>query len=145
MDRAAETAAALADGWSPNVDDLLAEMAFGEWEGVLYEELLAADDPLARRIYREGHDLPRGGTGESFAQVVDRMCRFSARFAPDPGKRTAVVTHGAAIRALVACITGRGPEINRGLATSDNTGVTHVAFTSDGPMLADYSLAPHLE
>ncbi len=145
LDRAAETAAALADGAATAVDDLLAEMAFGDWEGVLYDELLDGDDPLARRIYREGQDLPRGHSGESFAQVVDRMCRFTGRFEPDPAERTVVVTHGAAIRALVACITGRGPEINRGLATADNTGVTHVVFTPDGPMLADYSLAPHLD
>lgn len=145
LERATETAAALADGTAPTVDDTLAEMAFGEWEGVLYDELLASGDPLARRIYRDGEDLPRGGTGESFTELIDRMCRFISGFEPDPGKRTAVVSHGAAIRAVVACITGMGPAINRGLTTPDNTGVTHVAFTPDGPMLADYSLAPHLE
>ncbi len=144
LDRAVDTAVALADGRPPEAHPLLVEMGFGEWEGMLYRDVLASDDPWAHRIYRDGEDLPRGRTGESFGEVVERMRRFLETFEPDPSERTVVVSHGAAIRAVVAAITGRGPEINRGLATSDNTGITHVAFTPEGPMLADYSLAPHL-
>ncbi len=143
--RAADTALALADGRPPTSHPLLVEMGFGEWEGVLYQEVLDSEDPWAHRIYREGEDLPRGRTGERFTDVVERMRRFLAEFDPDPSERTVVVSHGAAIRALVAAIMGRGPEINAALATVDNTGVTHVALTPEGPMLADYSLAPHLE
>lgn len=141
--RARETAAAIAETVEEDPD--IREMAFGDWEGLALSDLHEAGDELAARIYRDGEDLPRGGTGESFAQLAYRMRGFLDRFLPQPGRRTLVVTHGGAIRALMAVILERGADLVAGVAVSANTGVTHVAFTDDGPMLADYSLAPHLE
>jgi hypothetical protein len=47
-----------------------------------------------------------------------------------------------AIKSLVADIHGRGSDINDDLAVSHNTGVTHVVLTTDGPWVADWSVAP---
>jgi broad specificity phosphatase PhoE len=63
----------------------------------------------------------------------------------DPGERTAIVSHGAAIKAAVAHVLGNAVDIQSNLAVSPNTGVTHVAFPDSGPMLMDYAIAPHLE
>lgn len=144
LDRALQTAAALGDG-GVEVDDSVIEIACGSWEGMTYPEVLAADPELARRIFHDGEDLPRGHVGETFADVGERMSEFVSRLRPDPESRTVVVTHGGAIRSLVGSMTGAGPEIRSSLGTPANTSVTHVALTEAGPMLADYALAPHLD
>jgi probable phosphoglycerate mutase len=138
LPRALETASAF--GGPIEVDDDLKEMGFGDWEGLTFEDL--REDPLARRIYHDGEDLPRGGSGESFGELVERLGRFLDRFRPDP--RTVVVSHGAAIRAVVSVVAGN-PEAWRRLATPPNTSISHLAWDDEGPTLVDYGLVPHLE
>jgi broad specificity phosphatase PhoE len=118
------------------------EIAFGEWEGLKGSEF--RDREYAARIYQHGEDLNRGHTGETFADVAKRMGDFLHSLELDPAQRTVVVSHGAAIRAMIASFQGRGNDINRDLGVPRNTSVTHVALTPRGPMLADYALAPHL-
>lgn len=141
LTRAMETAAAFGVDFTTDLD--LAEMSFGEWEGERFSDLAAAGDEQLMAVYRDGADLPRGGTGETFAQVLKRMGGFLDRVSPRG--RTLAVSHGAAIRALVGVISGREAEIPDHLGVSHNTGVSHVALTANGPMLIDYSIAPHLE
>lgn len=143
--RARETADFLVDGRPPEIDPAMTEMAFGAWEGRTFAELRAAGDELARKIYLDGEDLARGGTGETFADLVSRVDGFLAGLEPAAGERTIVVSHGAAIRAVVAAVHGGRVETWRALGPPANTGVTHLGFTPAGPMLIDYSLAPHLE
>ncbi|MFP5330879.1 MAG: 2-carboxy-D-arabinitol-1-phosphatase, partial [Acidimicrobiia bacterium] len=71
IQRAMETAAALAPP-TPLPDDDLMEMAFGEWEGALYDDLIASGDETVRRVFVDGEDLPRGGA-ERFSDVARRM------------------------------------------------------------------------
>ncbi len=141
LQRAAETATAIRELF--DTDDTLAEMSFGNWEGKLFADLVEDADDQLLAVYRDGEDLPRGETGETFAQVIERMSGFLDRFQPQG--RSLVVSHGAAIRGLIGSVTGRGTEIPDHLGVSLNTGVSHVALTEWGPMLIDYSLAPHLE
>jgi broad specificity phosphatase PhoE len=141
IQRAMETAAAFAPP-EPTPDEDLMEMAFGTWEGSFYDDLVAGDD-LARRVLVDGEDLPRGGA-ERFPDVVQRMRSFLGRVEATPGERVVAVSHGLAIKALVAGIHDRGSDINDDLAVSRNTGVTHVVLTKDGPWVADWSVAPHL-
>ncbi len=143
--RARETAFALSNGRPAEVDEDLTEMAFGAWEGMRFSDLADAADELAHRIYVGGEDLARGGSGESFADLVDRAGSFLGRLDPRPGERTVVVSHGATIRAMIAAIHDKSIETWRALGPSANTGFTHIGFTPKGPMLIDYSLAPHLE
>lgn len=141
LDRARQTAEAISPVFT--VDEAVAEMSFGQWEGLSFREMVDAGDEQLMAVYRDGVDLPRGDTGERFADVVERMARFLAGF--KPSGRSLVVSHGAAIRALVGVVSGRGVEIPDHLGVSDNTGVSHVALHEDGPLLVDYSVAPHLE
>lgn len=143
--RAIETAEKLSDGRPPETSVHLVEQSFGEWEGATRSELSEADLDVLRRIYRDGEDLPRGRTGETFEQVGVRMAEFLETVTVDHRERTAVVSHGAAIKALIGGIVGAGGEAQQRLVVSPNTGVTHVALTERGPMLVDYALAPHLE
>jgi broad specificity phosphatase PhoE len=145
IQRARETAAALVSANGVAYDDRLMEQSFGRWEGVLTSEMEKEDLDMLKRIYADGEDLPRGHTGETFAALVSRLAGFLTGVAVDPGERTAIVSHGAAIKAAVAHILGNTVDIQSNLAVSPNTGVTHVAFPSSGPMLVDYAIAPHLE
>lgn len=145
LPRAWETASFLADGRPPEVDAAVTEMAFGDWEGRTFAELRDAGDELARRIYLDGEDLARGGSGETFSELVARMDGFLAALDPRPEERTVVVSHGAAIRAAIAAIHDRSLQTWRALGPPANTGVTHIGLTPRGPMVVDYSLAPHLE
>ena len=130
---------------SIDFDDRLKEQSFGEWEGVLTSELPTEDADVMRRIYGLGQDLPRGRTGETFADLTNRLKAFVDGLAVSAGERTVVVSHGAAIKALIAAVLGDGADIQSNLAVSPNTGISHVAFPDDGPMLLDYAIAPHLD
>ncbi len=143
--RARETAAVLASTNGVTFDDRLKEQSFGTWEGVLTSEMPAEDLEILKRIYRDGEDLPRGHTGETFAALVARLAEFVGQVSLDPNERTAIVSHGAAIKAAVAHVLGNTADIQSSLAVSPNTGVTHVAFPPGGPMLVDYAIAPHLD
>lgn len=142
IQRAMETASALAPPDAMPDDDLM-EMGFGSWEGLNYAELIASGDETARRIFIDGEDLPRGGA-EQFSDVAKRMRSFLERVDPDPSERVIAVSHGAAIKSLIADMHDRGTDINRDLSVSHNTGVTHIVLTEQGPWLADWSVAPHL-
>lgn len=145
IQRARETAAVLASENGVAYDDRLMEQSFGDWEGVLTSEMGDEDTEMLRRIYRDGEDLPRGRTGETFADLTTRLAGFIGHFEIEPAERTAIVSHGAAIKAAVAHVLGNAADIQSNLAVSPNTGVTHVAFPETGPMLIDYAIAPHLE
>ena len=139
--RAAATASALHAG--PNLHADLVELNFGNWEGMTTEEIRATG-PLFDQIFVDGSDHPRGETGETWALLERRMTKALDEIQPEPGKITGIVTHGAAIRAVISSLTGSGWAGANGLFTPPNTSVTHLVM-SDPPVVADYALAPHLD
>ena len=139
--RAAATAAALDAG--PNFHDDLVELRFGNWEGMTTEEIRAMG-PLFDQIFVDGTDHPRGDTGETWRLLEHRMRKALEEIDPAPGKVTGIVTHGAAIRAVLTSLAGGGWAGASGLFTPPNTSVTHVVM-SEPPVVADYALAPHLQ
>lgn len=145
IQRAAETAQSMTSSNGIGFDDRLMEQSFGAWEGKLQSEMTRQDLDLLERIYADGEDLPRGGTGETFAALIERLGGFLEAVAVDPDERTVIVSHGAAIKAAVATVLGNTVDIQSNLAVSPNTGVSHLAFLPGGPMLVDYAIAPHIE
>jgi broad specificity phosphatase PhoE len=139
--RAAATAAALHAG--PRFHAGLVELRFGDWEGLTTDEIRATG-PLFDQIFIDGTDHPRGQTGETWRVLESRMQKALGEIDPSPGKITGVVTHGAAIRAVITSLTDGGWAAAGGLLTPPNTSVTHLVM-SDPPVVADYALAPHLE
>ena len=143
LGRALETARAL--GPDPEVIAGLAELGFGRWEGLTVEEVRSNDSALFDRIFIDGQDLPRGVTGESWAQLTSRFRAAIDSINPQRGLLTAVVTHGAAIRSYLADLAGSGWSAAGSWETPANSSVTHLVLGERGPLVVDYSSAIHLE
>jgi probable phosphoglycerate mutase len=87
------------------VEERLVEIAFGEWEGLTYAQVLARDaGVLARRESDKWGFLPPGG--ESYAQVMLRMQAWHRSVDRD----TVVAAHGGTARALIAHLAIASPQ-----------------------------------
>jgi glucosyl-3-phosphoglycerate phosphatase len=80
-------------------DKRLREIHVGSWEGLLGDEIKAADPELARRL-RAGEDVRRSPTGESPSEVAERMAEALNEIAEaaEDHSTVVVVTHGLAGR-----------------------------------------------
>ncbi len=124
----------------------LMEIDLGEWEGELWEDLRAAGrlDGYLGNV----QDFRRGGTGETWVEVRERMAAFMETLGrTHPGGRVAAASHGGAIRTYAAEILGLGyQKARKMLSPLANTSVTQVWMPSDrAPMLSTYNVAGHLE
>lgn len=144
LGRARQTADYVASNGVIEVDDLR-ELAMGEWEGLTSPEIAERWGDRMETIYRHGVDLKRGETGESWGELTARFRSAVHALETAPGEPTVVVAHGGAIRSYVSSLTALDDSHAESLFTPANTSVTHVAMTSDGPLLLDYAVAPHLE
>jgi broad specificity phosphatase PhoE len=80
-----------------DIDARLAEISFGEWEGLTYADILARDkDMLAERESDKWTFLPPAG--ESYAEVARRIGEWCGTVHAD----TVVAAHGGTARALIA-------------------------------------------
>ena len=87
------------------VDPRLAEIAFGEWEGLTYDDVLKRDkDVVARRESNKWGFMPPGG--ESYVQVTARIGAWYTTVDRD----TLVAAHGGTARALIAHLAIAPPE-----------------------------------
>ena len=147
MGRAAETAAAITSRAVTEMPEF-AELDFGSWEGLTFDEVRteAAHSDLADRIFVTGEDLPRGGDGETWTQVTSRMrVGVESVVASNSSGPITIVSHGGAIRAYVLGNMGVGWPEALDTVVPANTAVTRVVITPQGPVLADYAVAAHLE
>ncbi len=146
--RARDTASAVARAHGlPVVEHPgLMEMRFGAWEDHAPATIAARWPDEWRRIYVEGEDLPRGGSGESFREAGERMAAAVAELAgrhPEGG--VGLVSHGGAIRAYVTALLGVPFPERRRIDQLRNTATCRIALGDGGPSLVDYNVAPHLE
>jgi broad specificity phosphatase PhoE len=144
LKRAVSTAGRVALNGFVHVEGLM-ELHMGEWEGLTTDEIFERWPEDVEHIYRHGKDLPRGGTGETWAQLTDRFSGAIAGLSLADGEPTLVVAHGGAIRSYVSSLTKTDDTHSQSLYTPDNTSVTHIALTEDGPEILDYAVATHLE
>jgi broad specificity phosphatase PhoE len=87
------------------IEPRLAEISFGEWEGLSYSEVLEREPGVvARREADKWHFLPPGG--ESYRQLALRVGAWYATVASD----TVVSAHGGTGRALMAVLEVVPPE-----------------------------------
>lgn len=142
LERARDTARIAFDLAAQPLDDLM-EINMGEWEGEYWEELAAAG-----RLdeHRAGRDSPRGGSGETWAELQRRAVRaINGLAVAHPGRRVAVTSHGGTIRAYVAGVLGFGyGELGR-LGALGNTSVSQITADGDRVTLTSYNVAGHLE
>src|SRR5262252_6848029 len=87
------------------VDGRLAEISFGEWEGLTYAEVLVRDqDVVAKRKSEKWDFRPPGG--ESYAQVTVRIREWYRTVDRD----IVVAAHGGTARALIAHLAIAAPD-----------------------------------
>jgi len=111
------------------IDERLAEISYGAWEGFTLAEIQARDPGVLQRRERDKWDfLPPGG--ESYREVAERVAAWYATVTRD----TVVAAHGGVARALMA---------NFHILPEDDA--THadilhgVVYVFDGGTLARYS------
>ena len=142
LERARDTAGIAFDLVAQPLDDLM-EINMGEWEGEYWAELAAAG-----RLdgHRAGRDSPRGGSGETWAELQRRAAKtINGLAVAHPGRRVAVTSHGGTIRAYVAGVLGFGyGELGR-LGALGNTSVSQITAGGDRVALTSYNVAGHLE
>jgi len=85
-------------------DDRLIEIAHGDWEGRLRDDL-AANDPERYRTWRERPAEVSFVGGESLRDVMERWKDFARSLRPD--RPTLIVTHDAVVRCAILDITRR--------------------------------------
>lgn len=144
LKRAASTAARVSENGAVAVENLK-ELNMGEWEGMTTAQISERFPGELESIFRDGKDLPRGRTGETWEQLAARMTEAIDSLDRDPATQTVVVAHGGAIRAYLSSLTNTTDTHGESLFTPANTSVTHVAFSEDGAEILDYSVASHLE
>lgn len=109
LSRATDTAQALADeaGLSVVRDARFREINVGDWAGLTRSEIRETQGELLDRI-NAGEDLRRGKTGETVAEVAERVMGGVHELLEGlpPGETAVVATHGFAARTLCAALTG---------------------------------------
>ncbi len=106
--RARETAAAIRCGVEPVVIDELAEIDFGEWEGLTWQEIQQRwPDAACRKIEDWSGQTAPGG--ECWSDFDARVGRALERILAGP-KPAAVVAHMVVNAALAARLAGADPK-----------------------------------
>jgi len=142
LQRARATAEAFAapHRLSVSIRDDLVEIDFGAWEDMTFAEISARHPEEWSAVFEAGHDLPRGGTGETFAAAGRRLAAAIDDIAAHhSGQRIALVSHGGLIWAASARILGIDWRAWRSLAIPGNASVTHVRVVDGSAVLADYN------
>ncbi|MFT2093318.1 histidine phosphatase family protein [Acidiphilium multivorum] len=114
--RARQTAGCIAArrrGVAVIVDDRLAEIAFGDWEGRTQAEIRAATPEALRRWKRDPGGMRFPG-GETLAEARARLHGFFADL-PEQGGAVLAVTHAGMIRLACLDAEGRGDDGFRGI------------------------------
>ena len=144
LKRASSTAGYVAANGVVAVEDLK-EVSMGNWEGLTTTEIAERWPKELETIFREGVDLKRGETGESWGELTSRVANAVSGLKPATDEPTVVVAHGGAIRAYISSLTMTNDTHAESLFTPANTAVSHVALTGRGPEILDYAVATHLE
>jgi probable phosphoglycerate mutase len=131
-------------GVDPVPTDGLMEMAFGAWENLTFDEVASSDPELFSRVFVDEIDLPRGGTGETFASTGQRISETITSLADASPGDFGVVSHGAAIRAYIVDILGLSFADRNRLPVVRNTSMTSVLYADGKAMVSSYNVAPHL-
>ncbi len=119
------------------------ELAFGEWEGLVYAEAAARDPEVAsRRLRHPARTAPPGG--EHLGDLLDRVRpALQAIQARHAGETVLIATHGGVVRALGCFFLGLDLDAAWRL-TAGNAGLSIVSWWPDGPILDSWNDTSHL-
>jgi broad specificity phosphatase PhoE len=111
------------------IDDRLAEISYGEWEGFTLAEIQARDPGVLQRRERDKWDFRPPG-GESYREVAKRVAAWYATVTRD----SVIAAHGGVARALMANFHILPEE------EATHADIAHgVVYVFDGDTLARYS------
>jgi ribonuclease H / adenosylcobalamin/alpha-ribazole phosphatase len=130
--RARQTADAIADvlGLKVDVNDDLAEMDFGAWEGQSFAEVNQSDPDGLSNWLASPQSAPTGG--EPYATLVRRVRRArDTIIAGYPGQTVLVVSHVTPIKAILALALELEPSATFRIHL-DPASVSAVSYFSDG-------------
>lgn len=147
LQRAMRTAMAISRriGLEPRIHAGLAEMDFGEAEGMVLAAMTEKWPDLARRFEDLSDHNVRFPGGESRSEFHTRVRETLDNIvATHSGERILVVAHGGVIASLVAQIVGGDPNDWRRYRI-DNCSVTHIELATDGPVTHLMNDIVHLE
>ncbi|MBB5157813.1 histidine phosphatase family protein [Saccharopolyspora phatthalungensis] len=145
LQRTVQTAAPLADrlGLVPRVEPDLREVHLGDWEGGLFRQKVAQNDPLIQKMYAEQRwdVIPGAESTESLtARVRGAIQRLAAAH---PDQRIAVFTHGGIIGQVIALATGSRPLAFLG---ANNGSISQIVVTAeDGWIVRRFNDSGHVE
>jgi 2,3-bisphosphoglycerate-dependent phosphoglycerate mutase len=141
--RTAETAAPLAArlGLVPRVEADLREVHLGDWEGELFRQKVADQDPVAVAMVAEQRwdVIPGAEPAERFAARIERGIGRIAAAHPD--QRVVVVAHGGSIGEALAQATGSRPWAFVG---ADNGSISRLVVLGDRWTLRGFNDIGHL-
>lgn len=127
--RAQKTAEVIArhHGLTPIPDPRLREVAFGEWEGLTRAEVQARYPDVYTARFNDALNVRVPG-GELPSEVLDRLMDFiSDLISRHPNQKVACVSHGGALRLLIAELLGM-PMEKAYCLHMENAGISHLQF-----------------
>jgi alpha-ribazole phosphatase/probable phosphoglycerate mutase len=147
LQRALTTARAISlrTGLTPRLHHGLAEMNFGQVEGLTVAAMSEQFPELTAR-FADFNDLDaRFPGGESRREFHDRVRIALDRIVTShAGERLVVVAHGGVIASLIAQVLGEDPNDWRRYSI-DNCSVTHLELATSGPIAHLLNDVVHLE
>lgn len=108
LTRARQTAAPMAEraGLPVILLDGLKEIGFGEWEGLIYNDEIAARDPDIYAAWRADRYHNAAPGGENCQTVIGRLVPAMKRILDDGDGTVLVVMHGAVLKTLYFAVNG---------------------------------------
>lgn len=141
LQRALETARLALPGQEITMDGRLREINLGRFEGKVWADIPAEEQPLLLQWYRGPFDA-RVPDGESNDDLYARVRAWLADL-PNKG-RVIAFTHGGTIGSILYTITGRPPEGSWSFRL-ENTSISKILFARDHVTLQTVNDAAHLE
>jgi probable phosphoglycerate mutase len=141
--RTEQTAAPLALrlGLIPAMEPRLREVRLGIWEGGLFRQMVAGNDPIAARMWAEERwdVIPEAEPTEDFAARIragiDRLA------AGHPDQRLAVFVHGGVIGQILALASGSRPFAFLG---ADNGSISRLVVDDERWIVCGFNDTAHL-
>lgn len=145
--RAYETAEIIGQalGVAPIIaDPALRESDIGGWTGLTWDEITVRFPHEVAAMFA-GQEVRRGG-GESYAELQARLAVAAERIAArHPGQTVLLVSHGAALRSLVAHVLDASLAQMHRIAIGGNTALSVVQMRNGHLRLISYNDTAHLD
>ena len=124
-------------------DSDLRELAFGEWEGFTYDEVLAKDANQVS-LWREDSTIYAPPGGETVAQLRDRCARALMRWQTEyPDASVLWVTHGGLIGVLLCHVLGIDLK-RRWQFSHDNASISELRLRGDRLIIVRLNETAHI-